>query len=320
MADYITVDGGTTNTRLNLIVSDTIVDTLKLSVGARIGLDKKSEYKSLIKKGIEELLSVNELKDEALEAIICSGMITSEGGLIELPHIPAPAGIDELSEAIFRMHITEISDAPFIFIPGVKHSGNELLENDMMRGEETELYGLCDMPLSNTLYVLPGSHSKLIETDEKGRITSFSTSLSGEMISALSEGTILKGSLNITDSAINDAYLKLGCEYAIKHGISSALFKVRILDKALAGSADEVYSFFLGAILSSDYNSILDLPESTVVIGGRTALRNAFCSLLRDCGKEIMAVDDRIAENATAIGALRIYKKYLEGTTDGKAL
>ena len=318
MADYVTIDGGTTNTRINLIASEKIVDTVKLSVGARLGLDNKSEYKSSIKQGIEELLSRNGVG--APEAIICSGMITSEGGLREIPHISAPAGIEELSRALVRVQIPEISDIPFVFIPGVKLSGEELSENDMMRGEETELYGLCDKPLRDTLYLLPGSHTKLIRTDGEGRITSFSTSLTGEMVAALSEGTILSGSVNIIDTALDESYLKAGCEYAAKQGISSALFKVRILDKALGRSADEVYSFFLGVILSSDCNSILLLPESTVVIGGKAALKNAFAMLLRESGKKIIVVDDETVERATVHGALKIYKKHLEVTGNGKAI
>ena len=37
MANYITVDGGTTNTRLYLVKNQCVVDTLKLTVGAGNG-------------------------------------------------------------------------------------------------------------------------------------------------------------------------------------------------------------------------------------------------------------------------------------------
>lgn len=319
MSNYITIDGGTTNTRINLIISERIIDTVKLSIGARIGADNKNAYKSSIKRGIEGLLSRNSLSEAEIEAIICSGMITSEGGLFELAHIQAPAGIEELSASLFKTAIPEISDVPFVFIPGVKLLGDELY-TDMMRGEETELYGLCDTPLSNTLYVLPGSHSKLIRTDEKGRIASFLTTLTGEMVAALSEGTILKGSLDLDNSRLNEDYLIKGCKHALKNGLNAALFKVRILDKALGRSKDEVYSFFLGAILSSDYNNILNSTEGAVVIGGKSALRDAFISLLRDSGRKIIAVDDEVAGSATAIGAIKIYKKHLEARGNGKTL
>lgn len=319
MANYLTIDGGTTNTRLNLITSDRIVDRVKLSIGARNGAENNSEYKKSIKNGIDELISRNKLEKEGIEAIICSGMITSEGGLFELAHIQAPAGIEELSASLFKTAIPEISDVPFVFIPGVKLLGDELY-TDMMRGEETELYGLCDTPLSNTLYVLPGSHSKLIRTDEKGRIQSFLTTLTGEMVAALSEGTILKGSLDLDNSRLNEDYLIKGCKHALKNGLNAALFKVRILDKALGRSNDEVYSFFLGAILSSDYNNIIDLPESTVAIGGKAVLRDAISLLLEGSGKKIVTLDDVTVETATAIGAMMIYKKHLEAAGNGKAL
>ena len=71
-------------------------------------------------------------------------MITSEFGLYNLPHITVPAGIKELYDAMKEVTIPEISEIPFVFIPGVKVTGEGLHKTDMMRGEETELVGLCN--------------------------------------------------------------------------------------------------------------------------------------------------------------------------------
>ena len=38
MANYITIDGGTTNTRISLIKDLTITDTLKFNIGAKGGI------------------------------------------------------------------------------------------------------------------------------------------------------------------------------------------------------------------------------------------------------------------------------------------
>lgn len=308
MADFITIDGGTTNTRLTLVKCGRVTDRIKLPLGARLGAYDKSGYRDGIRDGIAELLQRNGTAESSLEAVICSGMITSEGGLIELPHIPAPAGIAELSAALYKTRLPELSGIPFVFIPGVKLSGAKLSETDMMRGEETELYGLCEKPEGSTVYLLPGSHLKIIRTDREGRIRGFSTSLSGEMIAALSEETILKGSLDVGGSGLDGEYLKAGADYAAKNGIGSALFKVRILDKALGATPDRVYSFFLGAVLSSDREAVLSLPEETVVIGGKAELKAAFAALLRDSGKRIITAGDRAADEASAIGAIRIYE------------
>ena len=41
MKNYITIDGGTTNTRVSLVKGEEIVKTIKLAVGARVGIDNK---------------------------------------------------------------------------------------------------------------------------------------------------------------------------------------------------------------------------------------------------------------------------------------
>lgn len=42
MKNYITIDGGTTNTRVSLVKGEEIVKTIKLAVGARVGIDNKN--------------------------------------------------------------------------------------------------------------------------------------------------------------------------------------------------------------------------------------------------------------------------------------
>ena len=38
MSLYITIDGGTTNTRITIVKNKKIIDTIKLNIGARIGI------------------------------------------------------------------------------------------------------------------------------------------------------------------------------------------------------------------------------------------------------------------------------------------
>ena len=63
-----------------------------------------------------------------------------------------------------------------VIVPGVKTEGETIADADMMRGEGTELIGLMEHLESAAVYVLPGSHSKLIHVDGAGRIVDFTTS------------------------------------------------------------------------------------------------------------------------------------------------
>lgn len=178
MKNYLAVDCGTTNTRIYLIRGNSVLDILKYNVGAGKCVNDKSILENVIKSGIAEILDRNGLAEEDICRILASGMITSEFGLYEAEHINAPAGIKELRDNMVEVTLDEISTIPFVFIRGIKSMGKTFEDTDMMRGEETECAGLAellDVDSSDTVYVLPGTHSKIIKTDSEGRIAEFST-------------------------------------------------------------------------------------------------------------------------------------------------
>jgi len=141
MNNYICIDGGTTNTRITVVTSGKIADKEFISMGSKDNIDSNGKFKAEIKRGIEELINRNSLKLQQISAVIASGMITSEYGLKEVPHVKAPAGIKELKNGLVKAEFGEICDIPFYFIPGVILKNGEL-QTDMMRGEETEIMGL----------------------------------------------------------------------------------------------------------------------------------------------------------------------------------
>ena len=310
MSIYITIDGGTTNTRISLVADKVIKDTLKLSVGARANMNGDGVLQKAIKEGIKKLLTTNNLSEKDVCSILASGMITSEFGLINLPHISVPAGIKELHESMEKVILGEISSIPFFFIRGVKKVGTSFTDSDIMRGEETELMGIADSSFGECVYILPGSHSKIIKTDEKGRITDFSTMLTGEMIASLSEYTILKDAVDLNEVSVNSEYLIMGYDYAKKEGINKALFKVRILKNLFGGKKDETYSFFLGAVLEGEIKNVVKSEAETVVIGGRSQIKEAMAEILKQrSDKKIVLLSEEEVENSTALGAIKIYEK-----------
>ena len=309
MSLYITIDGGTTNTRVNIVKDRSLLDTVRLDVGARRGIDDKELYKSEIKRGIEQILKKNSLKEEDIVSIIASGMITSEFGLVCLEHINAPAGIGELHNTMARVSLPEISKIPFAFIRGVKLFSDSFDEFDVMRGEETELMGILGEDFGECIYILPGSHSKVISVDKWGKITDFSTMMTGEMVTSLSQNTILKDAVELGSSEINSEYLLCGYEYALKEGLNKALFKTRIFKSFFGCGRDEAYSFFLGAVLSGEITEIKKSKAKTVVIGGRRQIKEAMSLLLKAKDtKTVVTLDDSTVNSSTAIGAVRIFE------------
>ncbi len=309
----IAIDGGTTNTRLTLVSGHTVQGTAKYAVGVSDAVRDRAVLAGAVRDGIRELLRQTGVSETALRCILASGMITSEYGLCPLEHLNTPCGLDELAAGLYPTRLEDISSVPFAFLRGVKTGGDSWQTADMMRGEETELFGLCERPLPNALYVLPGSHSKWIHTDEAGRIADFSTQLTGELIHAVASDTILKEAVSLSRQAADAEYLENGYAYACRNGVSAAFFKVRVLKNSFGIRDDRLFSFFVGAALAPEIEHMLALPVGTIVLGGKAQLKLPMAALLRmHSEKNIEVVPDAVTEHAAAYGAVRIYERCLE--------
>lgn len=308
MKRYLTIDGGTTNTRVSLTENRAVVRTVKIPIGARKSIDGTGALKAALSDAIKELLSAFNLTENDVDAVLASGMITSEFGLINLPHLIAPVGLKELGAGIKTVNIPEVCSLPINFIPGVKTLGT-LDETDMMRGEETEIMGTLDSSYGECVYVLPGSHSKIIFTDEDGRITKFSTTLTGEMLASLSDGTILRDAVSLSCEELDTQSLEEGFLYARKKGINEALFKTRILKNLFGKGESECYSFFLGSVLSAEIDTIAHSPVKVAVVGGKRQIKMAIAHLLNNFSdKKVVTLSDDTVDASTTLGMIRIFE------------
>ncbi len=309
MEYYLAIDGGTTNTRISLLRDTQVEETYPIHLGATAGLTDKSQLKQSIKSTIKDVLVKHELKDSQIRYILATGMITSEGGIYEGKYIALPAGLEELHNAMELVRLPEITDIPFVFISGLKADDTSLMYADIMRGEETELMGLSQMDKKEKIFVLPGSHSKVIITNEKGQISSFSTMLTGEMIAALAENTILKNTVDLSVKGLDCGFLLKGYEYCGRMGMNQALFKVRILKKVYACTPIQIYSFYMGTILYNEVMQIKKLPQKEVVIAGREEIKTALARLLQEAtDKIITCVSRQEAQGAVPRGLIKIFK------------
>ncbi len=308
MSNYIVIDGGTTNTRIGLLAGDTVVEVVRLGIGTRVCMDNRQRYFSEIEAGIRQLMAAH--PEYEIEQVLAAGMVTSEFGLCEVPHRPLPAGIADLHD---HLHRTELFGLPFAFVPGVKNAADNYRDTDIMRGEEAELFGLmAQLPgdlFHNSVVVLPGSHSKFIYTDEAKRITSLTSLLTGEMIAALSQYTLLKDAVHLQGDGYSSEYLMEGYTYCTQAGINAALMKARVLKNLFAANEMETYSFFLGVVLQAEIAQLLQSPAEKIVIAGRKQIKEPMVELLRRFSeKPVVAVEDAAVQQSTFRGMKAIYE------------
>ena len=302
---FITIDGGTTNTRISLVSDYKILQTIKISMGAGACILGTAALKNEIRSSIKKLLEDNGIGEKSVDRIIASGMITSEYGLCPLEHITIPAGITELHNTMYEAVLEDVSEIPFVFIRGVKMIGKTLDKADVMRGEETELIGI--LKEGDAVYVLPGSHSKIIYV-ENNKISEFSTMMTGEMIASLSQNTLLKASVDLEKSNAVDEYVFKGYEYCSENGINMALFKVRVLDMIFKCSKDEIYSFFMGVVLCDEIKTILKADSDKIIVGGNNRIKEIMGKILKKYSeKNIIVLKEEEVLKSTSIGAVKIY-------------
>lgn len=172
MPNYLMVDSGTTRTRVRWWSGGQVKGVVEELAGAKdVAIcGSNAPIRAALTRLIE---AIRRRYPGPVEAVICSGMITSNVGLHEVPHAIAPVCEADLSRRVVRHDFPAITDLPIYFIPGVKTLGpgsswEDLAAYDVMRGEEVECFGLlAQLPLAPPLaFFHCGSHHKLIVVDE----------------------------------------------------------------------------------------------------------------------------------------------------------
>ncbi|ALS24906.1 MULTISPECIES: 2-dehydro-3-deoxygalactonokinase [Paenibacillus] len=320
----ITIDTGTTNTRVVLWKAYDAVDSATAETGVRnTVLNGSNEaLKTTIGELINKLLQANNLDVSDVDIIAASGMITSNVGLVEVPHIPAPAGMDLLSKHMVCKRFPEIVDKDIWFVPGVKSISNssdttEDRVTDIMRGEEVETFALVEKlnVTGPALFILPGSHTKFVFLDAQKRITESLTTLTGELLMAISNHTIIANAVNKSYAAalLPDRVIE-GYQRAKQAGLGRAAFSIRVLDQFSELSVNEKANMLMGVVFAEDLRAILNhqaifaSQKIPVYIAGKEIVRDTLALLfsVEKYEGEVIPVDSQTMHHLAGYGVLRV--------------
>ena len=246
-------------------------------------------------------------------------MITSNVGICEVPHLIAPAAPKQFREGMVSRLFSEIAPFPIEFIPGLRNSAerarlDNLSELDMMRGEETEAIGIWAhvRPEKDMMLILPGSHNKFISIRADGTICGCMTSISGELIDALTYHTILSDSVEraFLSAEAYQPELMLAGARACDAGLGRSAFMARIMRTLGDFTADDARNFLLGAVLRMDLDALEHFSafskEQTLVIAGKAPLAQALCDLFEAYGLHAMMLDEGIRKGMGMLGVRTI--------------
>lgn len=279
---YLTIDCGTTNSRV-YVVDETGKIYAKATKKVGVRNTSITGSRTCLEEGLREIVdqAIHEsgFPPSEFGAILSSGMITSEIGLCELPHLMAPCGTEMLSkhiEPVKDVHLTDY-DIPVYFVRGIKNIMPSKIDNpftavgncDFMRGEETQMVGLLDrgVKLPVTAVVL-SSHTKFIPIDENGMILGSLTTASGQLREAILAQTFVGKSVEKQEEAqpadyFDPAVVKAANDWINRGGLVRSMMFPRFLDVLLDTRWYERLLFFDTLIAAEDMLALNQLELLT---------------------------------------------------------
>ena len=276
MEYFSVIDCGTTNSRIYLLNNKfQIINKGNEKIGVRDTAISGSKEK--LKHGLTKLF-FKIVEDAGLDVkdikfVIASGMITSEIGLLEIPHLWAPVGVSDLANNLKVVQDPEIFplEIPLILIRGVKNyypqeaTFKEIRRVDFMRGEETQSIGLLalrpDIPLPS-VFVILSSHTKYIFINKEKKIIGCLTTLSGQLYEAIKKetsiGKSIAGSSQIKNNYFNLDLIKTAYNVVQNVGFLRSLIMPRFMEVLLKTEWYERDLFINSAIIAEDLKVMKD--------------------------------------------------------------
>lgn len=185
---------------------------------------------------------------------LASGMVGSRNGWHEVPYLSLPAGATELGAALTEWHSND--GKALHIVSGLRNP----LGPDVMRGEETQLFGALAQTPSLSMrstWLLPGTHSKWVSVRD-GKVIDFATVMTGELFALLRQHSMLATGAG---SEVPDweAFAR-GVTTARDSGAASAwsrLFSARALMLDGMLPLESVPDYLSGLLLGEEFRSTL---------------------------------------------------------------
>ncbi|MEO7241688.1 MAG: 2-dehydro-3-deoxygalactonokinase [Variovorax sp.] len=270
-AALIALDWGTSNLRCSLLdAGGAVLDTRSAPGG--IMAVKDGAFAAALLALCGDWIAL------ASVPVIASGMIGSRQGWQEAAYLPCPAAIDEVAHRLNTVVIDGALPGPdgaaraLHIVPGLTCT-DEAGQADVMRGEETQLWGIEHADAG--CCVLPGTHSKWAwlggDGNGGGSVDRFRTFMTGELYGLLTQHSIL-GRLMAFGST-NDAAFEQGVELGLRGAkqLAHTIFAARTAGLMGRIAAEALPDFLSGILIGAEIGAAMgdrfSVPGYTTVMG-----------------------------------------------------
>ena len=282
--------------------------------GESQGTSREHFFRQQLKRQIS-LLSSKTAIDLTGIPIVISGMASSSIGMEEVPYATLPFPTDGSFASTKRLSAQGDFPHTLTLISGVR------TQDDVMRGEETQLIGLLDLldtlqvDVDESILIFPGTHSKHIYIQQQ-QVIDFHTFMTGELFNLMAYHSILKDSVDPTDlTTFSDDDLT-----AFTSGINDAdssvlndLFKVRTnqLFNKLTKKQNALY--LSGLLIGDELKTLIRQPQWQLILCSGNNLYELY-----KLAMEVLQLSDRtttisadLIDKATIAGQVKIAQNHL---------
>jgi len=198
-------------------------------------------------------VALAELGGPKPDAVLLCGMAGARGALIEAPYVPCPARVPEWVAAAASLRLDDIAVTVAAGLSCRNWNGGA----DVMRGEETQLFGAMrlrpDLAEGEHLVIHPGTHAKWIRL-AGGAVERFHTVPTGELFALLTRhSTLLRAGTGEGEAGDGFAH---GMERAAAGGLLPGLFEVRAAQLIDQRSAAYAKAFLSGLLIGAEVNGL----------------------------------------------------------------
>lgn len=233
------------------------------------------------------------LHAESTPAILC-GMVGSGLGWTTAPYHDCPTTLPDLAKAMIAA-----PGAPDVrIVPGVRFAGFNG-HGDVMRGEETQLFGWLALHPEHAegrhLVCHPGTHAKWMVVED-GRLTAFATAMTGELFALLTtHGVLATNSTPDDREAFDEGLSASGDGGALAARLFTARARVVGGDAAPETSASFLSGLLIGADVAATPRLLADAPTTDVVLLGDAKLCALYARALDARGVRTRTYDGEAA-------------------------
>lgn len=296
--DWIAVDWGTTNFRAFLMNDHHVI--ARTSAPCGLLTIENGTFAATLHQQLQPWLA-----DVGAVPVLMAGMVGSQKGWRNVPYASLPVSAQNLLAGIESVETPWGS--PAWIVPGLS-GPSAWNQPDVMRGEEVQLLGLNALhPAEEHYILLPGTHSKHAWM-KNGCITAFSTLMTGELFSVLSEHSLLGRAL---PPQREDVTSFLTGVRTAQNGVpfSHLIFTARTRQLSGEIAAEHVHSYLSGLLIGYELSLVPEGQQGWIVGSASLAGRYQLAATVIETSLTVVDGDDCFLQG------LALLRSYLQDQT-----